>query len=322
MTAIDDVSKDFSSKKEQPYERFYFPRKASSLAVSYTSSRPPNASDVGTGDELVDFMLRQGLPRFAPLNPSIYQNEWYYTLNSNAQAATLKVFHEQEKVFRSLTEKNNGDGRLGNFDADTIIAETFKRYSHSSTDETDGDFFFYGNSFDSKVDFLVAVKRVLDSLPQTPSGDCVKVLLKRALGAAGDFDAFDKPMLGLDGLDLKIYDDVYLADRLASYQSAVGVRHQKLMRLRYPAIAPLTPAQIAALVPVPTPAEQNALAAGSPAGSAEYADGTPAVAAAAGVAAVAAVPGTARTAIRRAYGSVYYILNHLTGLYLSSTETP
>ena len=102
-------------KKEQPYERLYGARKQDVTSV-YTSSRTPNVGDARTGNEIVDFVIKGQLPLIHPVPPQSYGG--WDSLTPREQSEKQKSFQDKQKAFSYKTEKNNGDGNLGNLDSD------------------------------------------------------------------------------------------------------------------------------------------------------------------------------------------------------------
>ena len=124
------------NKKEQPYERLYGARKQDVTSV-YTSSRTPNVGDARTGNEIVEFVIKRQLPVKHPVPPQSYGG--WDSLTPREQSEKQKIFQDKQKAFSYKTEKNNGDGNLGNLDSDRALSEGFKIFTSAAVCDSTGD---------------------------------------------------------------------------------------------------------------------------------------------------------------------------------------
>lgn len=200
------------------------------VAGIYTGERAPNQSDCPTGCSAVDFMLSGELPLTIPTECPEISKEY----DEKGYMDHQKSFQAERKAFWEKTSKNNGNPNLGNFDSNSIISAVRDGFNN------DENLHFYGNNEDSETDFLMFIKHVLALIPSTPSGQAVKSVLKKAMGANyGSSDRLKTPLLELfDDGNLNIYQQDYLASKNVVYTSSVTAITASLNRILYPAIAP------------------------------------------------------------------------------------
>ena len=215
--------------KSQSYETLWNKR-VLPVTGTYVGSRIPNQADCPTGCSATDFMLRANLPLEYPQRLSY---DIIKGLSDKDQWEAEKAYQSLVKSFAEKTSKNNGNSNLGNFDSESVI------YAVKTGFTSDDELHFYGNNQDSKTDFLLFVKHILEFLPNNPSGMAVSSHLKRAMGAKyGSTDRDDTPMLQLYEIgDLNFYRDAYITDKTAKFTSSVTSSTASLNKMMYPAIA-------------------------------------------------------------------------------------